>query len=71
MARVHLSAEPSCGPKGQDNLAQGLPGVYPGLPIKTCLAVKGLQGVGNAHGWIGGQPSPYGNGPFRAIRLGN
>jgi hypothetical protein len=47
--------------------AQGLPWV---LPIKTCLALKGLQGWEMRMVWIGGQSSPYGNGPFRAHSVG-
>src|ERR1700722_9403582 len=62
LVEVYVKRASSCGPKGQDNLARG----YPGLPIKTCLALKGLQGWEMHMVGIGGQSSPYGNGPFRA-----
>jgi hypothetical protein len=61
-----FSASHLCGPKGQDNLAQGLPWVSQ----KNVFSPEGAQGWEMRMAWIGGQSLPYGNGPFRAHSVG-
>jgi len=55
----------SDGPKGQDNIAQGLPWVSQ----KNVSSPEGARGWGMRAVTIGSQSLPVPNGPFRACSL--